>query len=77
MVPLMVVALRMSVPAIIGMLPSSANTIIVHMPTTIARGPGLRPASIGTSWPMDLATDANVESSVEPAAMIITTVISR
>jgi len=49
MVTLTVVALRMSVPAIIGTSPSNANATIVHMPPLTARLPGVRPARSGSS----------------------------
>ncbi|MNZ84228.1 hypothetical protein D3C78_1029760 [compost metagenome] len=76
MVPLMVVALRMSVPASIGRLPSSANSTITAMPTAIAFCPRSRPASCGSSRPASLARLEKVESRVEPAAETITTVIT-
>ena len=76
MVPLMVVALRMSVPAIIGRLPSRANSTITAMPTPMAFCPRSRPASIGSSRPASLARLEKVESRVEPAAETITTVIT-
>ncbi|MCY1554268.1 hypothetical protein D9M68_908310 [compost metagenome] len=76
MVPLIVVALRMSVPAIIGRLPSRANSTITAMPTPMAFCPRSRPASSGNSRPTSLARLEKVESRVEPAAETITTVIS-
>ena len=76
MVPLMVVAFRISVPAIIGRLPSSANATMAQMPIRIGLASMARPASIGSSCATDFASDENVESRVEPAALIITTVIT-
>ncbi|MNG15839.1 hypothetical protein D3C84_996940 [compost metagenome] len=76
MVPLMVVALRMSVPASIGRLPSRANATITAMPTPMAFCPRSRPTSSGSSRPPSLARLEKVESRVEPAAETITTVIS-
>ena len=76
-VPLMVVALRISVPACIGPLPSTANTTIASDPTVIARGFGRRPASSGRSRATSLESEVKVESSVEPAELTITTIIAK
>ena len=78
MVPEMVVALRISVPANIGRLPSSANTIMMTAPTrTLGKRSLARFASRGRSTARDLASELNVESSVEPAEVIITTLMKK
>ena len=76
-VPLIVVALRMSVPATIGKLPSKANTTMVSEQMVMAFGDGRRPAKFGKSLATSFDNEVNVESRVEPALDTITTSIAK
>ena len=71
-VPLIVVALRISVPASIGILPRIAITIIAKAPTRTGFFNRSRPARMGRSLPTNLESEANVESIVEAAEEVIT-----
>lgn len=73
----MVVALRKSVPGIIGRLSSSVNTTIVRERRVIALDEGSRPASGGTSRATSLESDVKFESSVNPAGVTVPTIIAK